>query len=67
MDSNLSVFEFRFLGMITGQNMKVSGPRSTVDQLGDKAERSELDLLEAKLKRESNMWDNYQRALKQHH
>ncbi len=67
MDNHLSVLEFRFLSMITGQNMKVSGPTSTVDHLVEKAETSDLDLFEAKLKQESNMWVNCQHALKQHH
>lgn len=68
MDPELSALDFRFLSMITGQALRstVGGPRSTVGELEEKAERNELDLFAAKLERETNLWVNHQRALKVH-
>ena len=65
MDPQLNVWDFRFLGMITG-NMKVEGPKSSVNELEEKAEVGDLQLFEAKLLRETNLWANYQLARKQH-
>ena len=68
MDEELSVFDFRFLSVVTGQqNFRVAGLGSqVVMDLEEKAQNSELQLFKAKLQKETHLWENYQRNLKQH-
>lgn len=62
MDPNLTVLDFRFLSTVTGVQLKVLGQRSTVGELEEKAELGELNLFQAKLERETNIYVNFRRA-----
>ena len=67
MDEELTVFEFRFLSMVTGQPFRTASLGSQVVlDLEEKAQSSELQLFAAKLHKEEFQWENFQRNLKQH-
>ena len=65
-DPKLTVKDFRFLTILTG--CEVNGQRSTGQEEAElAAEEAELNLVEAKLRREREEWEDYQRAVKAFH
>lgn len=67
MDPTLKVLDFRFLQLMTrtGPGSKVQGPSE--DEVEAKAEDAELNVVEVKLARERDSWQDYKRAFKAHH
>ena len=64
-DSALTVFDFRFLSMITGKQLKVSGPGSAT--LEERAEDIEVQQFREKLKKETELYVMYKRQLQISH
>ena len=60
-DPALSVFDFLFLSMITGKQLKVSGPGSAT--LDERAEEIEVQQFSEKLKKETELYIMYKRQL----
>ena len=60
-DPALTVFDFRFLSMITGKQLKVSGPGSAT--LEERAEDIEVQQFKEKLKKETELYIMYKRQL----
>ena len=60
-DPALSVFDFLFLSMITGKQLKVSGPGSA--NLEERAEEIEVQQFSEKLKKETELYNMYKRQL----
>ena len=59
MDEGLTVYDFRFLAMISG---KVQGPKTDqIQNVEVAAETAELNLFKVRLSREAAMWSNYKR------
>ena len=61
MDEHVTVHDFRFLSMLTGQQAKASGAGSAT--LEDRADGVELELFKVKLQEESQRWLAYRRAI----